>query len=70
MAQFTMWVRNENPDKFFLLSLLKKVCRTNPESVPSDFRRLGETSDFPPNLSYRTWRNNNEGRTYVEFTLQ
>jgi hypothetical protein len=39
-------------------------------SVAAEFRRFSETSDFPSNLSYRTWRSHSEGRTYVEFTLK
>lgn len=70
MAQFTIWVKEENPNEMFLLSLLKKICRTQPNSVPAEFRKFGETTDFPSNLSYRTWRSQSEARTYVEFTLR
>jgi hypothetical protein len=65
---FTLWVRDANPAQAYLLALLIRVCRENPQDMPVALRAYAD-GERSRQLSYRTSPNREKGGTDVTWTL-
>ena len=68
MAKMALWVKDTNPDQTFLIALLMRVCKEQPNQVPPEFQRFGQ-GDHSQELTYRISPNPAKGGVTVEFTL-
>lgn len=69
VTEFTMWVRDPNPDKAYLLALLVRICREHPQDIPAEFRAYHDGERSRRRLSYRTSPNRSKGGTDISWVL-
>lgn len=67
-TEFTLWVRDPNPGKPYLLALLIKVCREHRQDIPDEFTAYAD-GERSRQLSYRTSPNRSKGGTDVTWVL-